>query len=109
MYRHATLALYRACRALRRVLQHSIVGHTDIRSLATAHPPSGKPCYNQDEGIQDSIGAAGSCHHSASKQAQQCFGVPTEYLIKLVRTEQLKCPQTMALKILRICARSTRS
>ena len=51
MYRHATLALYRACRALRRVLQHSVVGHTDITTLTIAHPPPGEPCEHQDKGI----------------------------------------------------------
>ena len=55
------------------------------------------------------LGAAGSCHHSASKQAQQCFGVSTDCLMKLVRIDQSECPKTMALSILGICARSTRS
>ena len=59
MYRHATLALYRACRALRCVLQHSNAGHTDITTLATAHQIPGKRCYHQGEGTQDSVGTAG--------------------------------------------------
>ena len=102
--RHATLALYRACRALRRVLQHSIAGHTDITTLAAAHPPPGKPCYHQHEGIQDSVGCSRFLPVSASKQAEQCCGVSTGYLIKLVRIHQLTCPQSMATNFSGICA-----